>query len=222
MHTSYRKTKDMKAKAILAAGLMMAASAASSLAQTVYSVNAVGFVNVNLATGFSLVSNPLEGAVNTVAALFPNTLPNNSQIFKFNPVTGSFSSSTFVFGTWTDPSMTLVPGEGFFFRNPSGATIVNTFVGNVKQGSLTTPLAAGFNLVSSQVPQSGLVATDLGAPIGNNETVFKFNNGTAAYESSTLFFGTWSAGEPTVGVAEGFFLKKNSSASWTRTFSVNQ
>ena len=212
----------MKTKALLAAGLLMAATAASSVAQTVYSVNAVGFVNVNLPSGFALVSNPLEGAVNTVAALFPNTLPNNSQVFKFNPVTGSFSSSTFFFGTWTDASMTLVPGEGFFFRNPSGTTIVNTFVGNVKQGALTTTLAAGFNMVSSQVPQSGLVATDLGAPVGNNETIFKFNNTTGSYESSTLFFGTWTAGEPTVGVGEGFFLKKNASASWIRNFSVNQ
>jgi hypothetical protein len=212
----------MKAKVILAAGLLMAAAATSASAQTVYSVNAVGFVNVNLAPGFSLVSNPLEGATNTVAALFPSTLPNNSQVFKFNPVTGSFSSSTFFFGSWSDPAMTVVPGEGFFFRNPSASTITNTFVGNVKQGSLVTSLAAGFNLVSSQVPQSGLVATDLGAPVGNNETVFKFNNVAGSYESSTLFFGTWSAGEPTIGVAEGFFLKKNATASWTRSFSVNQ
>ncbi len=212
----------MKAKTLLTAGLMLAASAAASLAQTVYSVNAVGFVNVTLPPGFSLVANPLEGATNTVVALFPNTLPNNSQVFKFNPVSGSFASSTFFFGTWSDPAMTLVPGEGFFFRNPSGTAITNTFVGNVKQGTLATPLSAGFNLVSSQVPQAGLVTTDLGAPVGNNETVYQFNNLSGSYASSTLFFGTWSGGEPTIGVGEGFFLKKNGSASWSRTFSVNQ
>lgn len=199
----------------------MAASAASASAQTVYSVNAVGFVNVVLPPGFSLVSNPLEGATNTVVALFPSSLPNNSQVFKFNSASGSFQSSTFFFGTWSDPAMTLVPGEGFFFRNPSSTTITNTFVGNVKQGTLTTPLVAGFTLVASQVPQAGLVATDLGLPVGNNETVFRFDNATGSYASSTLFFGTWSAGEPSIGVAEGFFMKKNATASWTRTFSVN-
>jgi len=177
---------------------------------------------VELPPGFSLVSNPLEGATNTVAALFPNTLPNNSQVFKFNPATGSFSSSTFFFGAWSDAAMTLVPGEGFFFRNPGATTITNTFVGNVKQGSLSTPLAAGFNLVASQVPQAGLVATDLGAPISNNETVYKFSNVTASYASSTLFFGTWSAGEPSISVGEGFFLKKNAATTWARNFSVNQ
>jgi hypothetical protein len=215
----------MKAKALLAAGLLMAAGVASSSAQTVYSVNAVGFVNVNLPPGFSLVSNPLEGpnaAANTVSALFPTTLPNNCAVFKFDTATGTFVSSTFFFGAWSNPNLSLVPGEGFFFRNSSPSTITNTFVGNVKQGTLATPLAAGFTLVSSQVPQAGLVSTDLGLPIANTETVFKFNNTLNQYDGSTFFFGSWSGGEPTIGVGEGFFVKKTASASWTRTFSVNQ
>lgn len=215
-----RKDKDMKAKALLAAGLMMAASAASSLAQTVYSVNAVGFVNLEFPPGFSIASNPLDGATNTVVALFPATTPNGSTVFKFNPATGGFTSSTFFFGTWDDPTMTLVPGEGFFFRNTAATTFTNTFVGNVKQGTLVTPLAAGFTLVSSQVPQSGLASTDLGLPIGNGDTVFLFRNNN--YVSSTFFFGTWDSGEPVINVGEGFFTRRSSSGNWTRTFSVNQ
>jgi len=212
----------MKAKAIFAAGLLMAAAAAQSTAQTVFSVNAVGFVNVNFPPGFSIASNPLEGATNTVAALFPTSLPNNCAVFKFNTASGTFSSSTFFFGAWSNPNLSLVPGEGFFFRNPSVNIITNTFVGNVKQGTLTTPLSAGFTLVSSQVPQSGLVTTDLGLPILNTETVFKFNNALNAYSGSTFFFGSWSGGEPTIGVGEGFFVKKVAASSWTRSFSVNQ
>ena len=77
----------MKTKALLAAGLMMAASAASSLAQTVYSVNAVGFVNVECPSGFSLIANPLVAADNRVVALFPNAT-SGTVIFKFNPATG--------------------------------------------------------------------------------------------------------------------------------------
>jgi hypothetical protein len=216
------KAMNMKAKAIFAAGLVLAAAVAQSSAQTVYSVNAVGFVNVELPPGFSLASNPLEGATNTVAALFPNTLPNNCAVFKFDTGTGQFVSSTFFFGAWSNPNLTLVPGEGFFFRNSGATTITNTFVGNVKQGTLTTPLASGFTLVSSQVPQAGLVSTDLGLPIANTESIFKFNNAANSYVGSTFFFGSWSGGEPTIGVGEGFFVKKTASASWTRTFSVNQ
>lgn len=216
----------MKIKSILAATLL-AASAASASAQTVFSVNAVGFVNVNFPPGFSIASNPLEGAANTVAALFPATTPNGSTVFKFNPANGSFTSATYFFGTWDNPSMTLVPGEGFFFRNTDVATFMNTFVGNVKQGTLVTPLSAGFTLVSSQVPQGGLASTDLGLPVGNGDTVFLFRNNS--YVSSTFFFGTWDnatafppSGEPSIGVGEGFFVRRSAAASWSRTFSVNQ
>ncbi len=209
----------MKTKSILAAALLMAASAASASAQTVYSVNAVGFVNVEFPSGFSIATNPLEGATNTVAALFPATTPNGSSVFKFNPVTGSFSSATFFFGTWDNPAMTLVPGEGFFFRNTDVVTFTNTFVGNVKQGALVTPLSAGFTLVASQVPQAGLANTDLQLPIGTGDTIFQFRNG--AYASSTFFFGTWDNGEPSIRVGEGFFTRRSASGSWTRTFSVN-
>jgi hypothetical protein len=212
----------MKAKALLAAGLMMAAAAAQSTAQTVYSVNAVGFVNINFPPGFTLASNPLEGATNTVPVLFPS-VPNGTSVFKFDSGTGSYIGSTFLFGSWNNPSMTLVPGEGFFFKNPSATTLTNTFVGNVKQGTLATPLAAGFTLVGSQVPQSGLVTTDLGLPIGNAESVFKFDTATQSYTGGSFLFGSCSApGEPSIGVGEGFFVKKNATASWTRTFSVNQ
>jgi len=212
----------MKAKAIFAAGLLMAAAAAQSTAQTVFSVNAVGFVNVNFGPGFTLASNPLEGANNTVVALFPS-VPNGTSIFKFDSGTGSYTGSTFLFGSWNNPNMTLVPGEGFFFKNPGSTTITNTFVGNVKQGTLTTPLAAGFTLVGSQVPQSGLVSTDLGLPIGNAESVFRFNTVSQSYTGGSFLFGSWSGGvEPTVGVGEGFFVKKNATSSWVRTFSVNQ
>ncbi|MEQ2008225.1 MAG: hypothetical protein ABMA26_15620 [Limisphaerales bacterium] len=212
----------MKTKALLAAGLMVAASAASSLAQTVYSVNAVGFVNLNFAPGFTLASNPLDGANNTVAVLLPS-VPNGTSVFKFDSAAGTYVGSTFLFGSWNNPSMTLVPGEGFFFKNPGATTLTITFVGNVKQGTLTTPLSAGFTLVGSQVPQGGLVTTDLGLPIGNAESVFKFDTATQAYTGGSFLFGSWTGGiEPTIGVGEGFFVKKNASASWTRTFSVNQ
>jgi len=211
----------MKAKAIFAAGLLMAAAAAQSTAQTVFSVNAVGFVNVSFPPGFTLACNPLEGATNTVPALFP-FVPNGTSVFKFDSSLGSYVGSTFLFGSWNNPAMTLVPGEGFFFRNPGATTLTNTFVGNVKQGTLTTPLVAGFTLVGSQVPQSGLVVTDLGLPIGNAESVFKFDTTTQSYRGGSFLFGSWSGGEPTVSVGEGFFVKKNAAVNWSRTFSVNQ
>lgn len=121
--------------------------------------------------------------------------------------------------------MSLVPGEGFFFKNPAATNITLTFVGNVKQGTLTTSLPQGFSLVASQVPQSGLVSTDLGLPVSFLDAIFRFNG--TGYDSFVVVNAgppaTWTGGEPTINVGEGFFVKKQSSGvNWTRTFSVNQ
>lgn len=214
----------MKTKALLAAGLMMAASAVSSFGQTVYSVNAVGFVNSVFPPGFSLNSNPLDnGGTNTFAALFP-AVPNGTSIFKFDPIGGSYVGGTFSRGSWgAAASITLNPGEGFFFKNPGATPYTNTFVGNVMQGTLTTPLVSGFTLVGSQVPQQGLVATDLGLPIANGDTIYKFDSSVnQTYTLASLVRGNWSPAEPAIAVGEGFFVKKAIAANWTRTFSVNQ
>ena len=212
----------MKTKALLAAGLLMAASAASSFAQTVFSVNSVGFVNVTCPPGFTIIANPLAATVNTVQALMPTTLPFLTSVFKFDPIAGAFQGSLYLgSGNWTANSLTLVPGEGFFFKNPSTTNIVLTFVGNVQQGDLTTPLPQGFSLVSSQVPQTGLVSTDLKLPISAFDGVFKFN-GTSYDGFINLGGANWTGGgEPSINVGEGFFVKKNTATSWLRTFSVN-
>lgn len=216
----------MKTKALLVAGLIFSAGVVSSMAQgTVFSVNAVGFVNVVCPPGFSIICNPLNAATNTVAALFPNG-PEGATVFKFNAGTGSFVGTGYAFGAWSTPGLALVPGEGFFFRNPSATTAVtNTFVGNVQQGTLVTPLNAGFTLVGSQVPVSGLVTdpTGLKLPIAEGDSVFTFNNASSSYVGSGFAFGAWGgSGEPQIAVGQGFFVKKAIAASWTNVFSVNQ
>jgi len=210
----------MKTKLCLLAAALLGASAVTGAAQTVYSVNAVGFVNVVIPAGpnsFTIISNPLNAADNSVAALFPSA-PLGATIYTFNG--SSFVPNARGFTGWANPSQTLVPGQGFFFKNPTATAITNTFVGEVPQGTLTTTLAAGFQLVSSQVPQSGLVTTDLGMPATLGEAVYRFVNGS--YQTFSRSFAGWSPSEPSVQVGEGFFLKKNASpAPWVRTFSVN-
>jgi hypothetical protein len=114
--------------------------------------------------------------------------------------------------------MPLEPGEAAFINNVGDAMTV-TFVGEVRQGDLSTSLPAGFALASSQVPQEGMLATDLEFPAGDGDTIYLFRNGT--YEIYNFFFGAWSPSDPTINVAEGFFVNKAAAADWTRTFSVN-
>jgi hypothetical protein len=104
-------------------------------------------------------------------------------------------------------------------KNSGASDFTVTFVGNVSQGSLTNSLVSGFNMVASQVPQSGLVQTDLELPIANGDQVFRYDGTSFTSYSSTIF--GWTPSEPTVEVAEGFFVKKNAPANWTRNFSVN-
>jgi hypothetical protein len=116
--------------------------------------------------------------------------------------------------------MPLEPGEGIFVRNPGTTAFTITFVGEVKQGDLSTSVAKGFQFISSQVPQAGLLSTDLGYPAKPGDQVFQFNKTTQAYVQSN-FFGVWAPAEPTVAVGEAVFLNAANDGSWDRTFSVN-
>ena len=81
----------MKLKTVLLAGLVSAAGALTLSAQSVYSVNAVGFVNVTVPTGqFAITCNPLN---NTTLNTLPNLLPSAPQglvVYKFELSSQSF------------------------------------------------------------------------------------------------------------------------------------
>ena len=146
----------MRTKALLFVAAFTAAGLATSLAQTnVYSLNVVGYVNVQLppstlANGFSIVCNPLNNSNNWLSSILP-TVPENTELYRY--IGGTFDIATFSFGEWDKPDMQLNPGEAFWLRNPGGATNI-TFVGEVVQGNNTNPVPSGFSLRGSQVPQS--------------------------------------------------------------------
>lgn len=200
------------------AALALSASAATSS-------NIVGYVKVNLTSGFNLVANQLDnGAGNKVVDLFKLPLPENFSVFKFNG--SSFVSLTVVDGAWEgdDQNLTAAPGEGVFVRNPGGASSV-TFVGEVKTGSSTVNIPGGnkFSIVSSVIPQQVSLA-DAGFPASEGDTVFRFNG--TAYQSDSFVDNAWegdSGGSaPTVKVGEAFFVRNaGADSAWTRNFVVN-
>lgn len=184
----------------------------------VYSVNAVGYVNTAVKNGFNLIANPLDAkADNTVAKLLAG-LPEGSQVYTYTAA-GGYAVNTFEFGEWTTPGQTLVPGQGFFLRVGAESTI--TFVGEVKQGTLSTPLTAGFNMVSSQVPQAGKIQADLGFVPAEGDQVYTFNATTQQYAIAAFEFGEWSPADPMLAVGEAVWIRRAAAGSWDRTFSVN-
>ena len=207
----------MRTKTLLLAVTLSVAAVASSFAQStnVFSVNAVGYVNLTAPPGFSMISNPLNATNNTVSSLF--SVPNGVSIYKYNQAQG-FIANNFFFG-WTDPNMTLVPGEGIFFQNPFGTNLNLLFVGEVMQGNLTNAVPAGYSIQSSQVPQAGRLDVDLGFPVVNGDSVYFFNNASGGYTAFNYFFG-WNV-QPTNSVGQSFFVNKAGTTNWVRNFSAN-
>jgi len=208
----------MRTKTFLFTAAVVAAGFTAVSAQSVYSVNAVGYVNLNIVSGFTMIAKPLNTTNNTIGSLMPS-IPDFSTLYKWNEGAQGFDIATFFFGSWDNPNLTLQVGEGAFLEVSSPFTL--TFVGEVMQGNLTNPIPANFSMKSSKVPQAGLVGTALGLTVGDFDTLYKWVPATQSYDIFTYFFGSWSPSEPSVGVGEAFFLQTGAPLSWTRTFSVN-
>jgi hypothetical protein len=221
----------MRTKTILLMAAVAAVGAGTSMAQ-VFSVNAVGYVNKTVpANGFALISNPLKAATNSIAALFAGA-PDGFKVYKYTPGTGyKIYQYDELIGTF-DPDASqanVLPGEGVFVQNPLSTPYTVTFVGEVPQGTLTTPLVAGFQIVSSQVPQAGNVK-DLGLQGAPGDKVYQFITNDPTPANNQKYYisqfddlvGDWDPALKSLDVGEAVFLQKVAAGTWTRTFNVNQ
>jgi hypothetical protein len=197
----------MRTKALLCAAAL-AAGAAASMGQNVYSLNIVGYVNVPLNVGYNLVANPLDNGTNTLSNLFP-AASEGDVVFTYSG--GAFTESDFSFGSWSVDSKVL-PGAGMFYKATAKGT--NTFVGNVLTGNLTNNIPAGYSLSASQVPVADTLG-NLNFPAAEGDVVFYLRSG--AYVESDYSFGSWSPDlSPAIG--EGFWVKTGTAKPWWRVF----
>lgn len=231
----------MKIKTVFLAGLASAAAAFSTSAADVFSVNAVGFVNVAVPAGqFKIISNPLKQGDNTLTSILPGA-PVGTKVYKFNYGTQSFVIYTMRLGASPAPNFwsglnvstaTFETGEGFFVQNPSVSDITLTFVGEVEQGaSIPKDVNTGFSLIASKVPQSGRLEADLGFVAQNTDKAYFFRNGgyliATRRDNVTGWTGLSSvvdpvSKQPIVDIAEGFFFEnKHALTTWVRNFSAN-
>jgi len=116
----------------------------------------------------------------------------------------------------------LNPGEGGFFKSPVATTL--TFVGEVLQGSLVNPLPAvgTLGVRSSQVPQAGLITTDLKFPGEPFDQVYKYAGSWSESHFDDLDL-VWYPTEPSFGVGEALMVHKASTSTittWARNFTV--
>lgn len=200
---------------------LLAATLATSVAQNVYSLNVVGYVNVPVEGGgtlgkYTMIANPLNTTNNTIGALLPN-VPFTAQLYKY---TGAgFDIATFL-GVWDNPNYTLNPGEGAIMLSTEPFT--NTFVGEVMQGNLTNNFPAGFSIRASMVPQAGtLTALGFdGSALGIGDNVYQWNATAQSYDIFT-YLGIWTPSEPTLKVGESIWFNTAAPGKWVRSFTVN-
>jgi len=224
----------MRTKTLLLTAALVAAGVASSMAQSnVYSLNIVGYVNVNVQSNtFYLLGTPLDDGAGDIVT---NVLPLNgsfdngsSQSFIYKFVNGIVTPVETYFNGfgWFPGTNRIAPGTGYYFYPVTNATI--TYVGSVVLSS-TNALKPGFSLVSSEYPAAAsLTALGLnGSPAaqsGNTQDfVYRYSNGNLG-DISTYFGGNPAYGwfettngtpvgggtggptnGPTLNVGEGFF-----------------
>jgi hypothetical protein len=211
-------TNKMKKTLLIAAAALVAATV-STEAQ-VYSANIVGYVNVTCpANTLILASNPLDDGTNTANSILAS-LPNKSQIQVWNGSGFTLYPKTSA-GFTGNPSLPV--GTGFFVKSVSNYT--NTFVGNVvpapggHQSTNTFP-AGSLVLVGSTLPVAGTFndvgtnAFNLIATLPNKSQIQVWNgSGFTLYPKTSAGFSP----NPTLSVAQGFFVKSVSATNWVQT-----
>jgi hypothetical protein len=218
---------------VLATIAALAVTAFVAQAQ-VYSENIVGYVNVEVGPGASLLANPLNASPdNTLDNVLPS-VPDQSTVFKWNFAGQTFAASdTFFAGFgWFDsgfnPSTTtLDPGEGFFLKTPdaSGTNTV-TFVGEVSTGTNTVVVQGpGNNFLGNPVPVAQSLVT-AGLEVADQSTYRTFDNAANSYSQALTYFagfGWFDSGfnpaDPIPTVAQGFVIdNKGATTNWTQVF----
>jgi hypothetical protein len=237
----------MRTKTLALSALLGALGAASAVAQTnVYSLNTVGYINVTLSPGFNIIACQLQTGTNTVGSLFNDASGtfDNCTVYKFNPAHpgyaedfGDSQGSSYANGWDFNGTITMNPGEAIWFNNGNPSAITATFVGTVPQGTNTVPIVQGYQMLSSPVPFSGDLVTNMGfTNYADSSVVYVFNNpGSPGFPhgnyttsfvdlqgGSSGYLSQWDTPDPKLNVGQGFFYNSGPGPTpWVQVFSVN-
>jgi hypothetical protein len=228
----------MRTKTLILSALLGALGSVSVNAQNVYSLNAVGYINVTLYPGYNMVSCPLwatdpSGATdNTLSNLFVNT---NGQwrTWQFYGWNGNYiNDSGTKTGFTAGGTQTINPGQAIWVENPSNVVYSNIFVGTVPTGLTTNVLSPGFNLIGSVVPASGDIVTNSIMNFTNavkKDQVYVYYPSTMVYSNyaATGNPATWnSTGDPILPAVGGGLWYFNGTTTgvtnyWVENYTVN-
>jgi hypothetical protein len=182
----------------------------SGYAQPLYSLNAVGYVDVNLYPGSNLVANPLNAASNTVGFLFGH-VPDGSTFLPWNQGTGSFSPTNYYSSLtgWTDPNAVFVqPNAGFLVVSAATKISFHGEPWNFAMGPycLTYPANESFwGWFPSGI--CGICEPESCPPFGDGTVVSTWDGMYQLYSDFVYFEGFgWVPSDPVLRPGEGFRL----------------
>lgn len=191
-HTE-QQTKKMRTKTLLLGAAALAAGVMTSMAQNVYSVNVVGYINLTVNPGFNLVANQLDvDGVDAVGTVLNNTMVPTDDGMEVLTLHSTGYNADYYDGYgnvlpqpgWYDgvsgnaSTNTVYPGHGFFIYNPTHASVALTITGTVLQGTNATPVPVGFSLLSTAVPQAITLdnTPTNNFPVADGEEYLSFTN----------------------------------------------
>lgn len=232
----------MRTKSILLGAALIAAGIAPSMAQqsNVFSVNVVGYVNVNVTNGnFYLLQNPLDDGHGNIITNVLNggdsVNGNLSAVYFYQGGVLTPLETYFTGFGWFPGTNTVSPGQGVFLLATATSTI--TFSGNVVTNKSET-LLPGFNLAGSAYPGSlNFDGLGLSAHANNLDVVLRYIpagpnlglNDVSTYFTGYGWFetgptapgGGGPTGGPTLNVAEGFYYQTTGTNAWSQNFTIN-
>ena len=175
-----------------------------------------GYFEMDLPPGYTSLANPLTISENTMRqVLF--SVPNGTTVLRANQ--NGYVINNYLNG-WDDPDMSLMPGEGFYIKNPTATNRTIFFFGQIQEGTLVNQLPEGHSYISSIAPQSGGLVNSLGFPDTNDITAYLFENTSGGYRAHAMIDQDWIFEEPFIAAAKGFRVQTEQAIEWRRQFTT--
>jgi hypothetical protein len=186
----------------------------------IYSLNAVGYYEVNACAGFMMIANQLNSPFGSTVETVLRSAREGTAIYKYNPSTGGYISLSYLGGAWEgdDLLMSLRPGEGAFLHSPVAQS--RRIVGEVSSfGSVAIP--SGFSIISAPTPRTGPL-NQMGFPTAEGICIFQWACGATGYRANCYIGGAWegddSGNAPSIAPGESFWVQNPGPAlSWNVT-----
>ncbi|MBL6844109.1 MAG: hypothetical protein ISQ73_11745 [Verrucomicrobiae bacterium] len=177
----------------------------------------VGFHLVDLPQGNSMVSNPFQSGSNLVSDLFIE-VPDGFSVSKLVDgvwIANAWSADS---STWSNPLMSLTPGEGARIDSPEAYQWF-TF-GKPLVGSLNNFIPQGESARGSRLAAGGLISADLGFNPPSGTTVGGINPDGTVENPAIFVDGLWLPAEPIISVGQAVIINSPEAVDWEQNFAV--